>query len=374
MTKPSANDLIIAKTAESPDLFYAIRFRVPDPVLYLNQQGRSALVLSALEVDRGRREALVDEILPLEELHQRIANPKRRTGLGESAVLLLKDRNIRKVEVPPTFPLAIADHLRRNRISVTVRDPFYPMRENKSREEVGHIQTAQRQAEAGLAHGLSILKSATVNRRGQLKWGHRLLTSERLRFEIDQAVRRAGGEPDQTIVAGGRQACDPHEPGRGPLRSGECIILDIFPRDRESGYFGDLTRTVIKGKASEAQRALYDLVARGQAMALKTIRAGADGEQIQNTVKNFFTEAGYPTEIRGDRWVGFFHGLGHGVGLEIHEAPRMAAGRLKSGQVVTVEPGYYDPEIGGIRLEDLVVIHSKGNRNLTSAPHTFEIS
>ncbi|NJK91987.1 MAG: M24 family metallopeptidase, partial [Blastochloris sp.] len=112
---------------------------------------------------------------------------------------------------------------------------------------------------------------------------------------------------------------------------------------------------------------------KGQALALKKMKAGADGAALHEEVKTYFKEQGYPTEQRAGRWVGFFHGTGHSLGLEIHEAPRFSAGRFRRGQVMTVEPGLYYPGLGGVRIEDLVVIEAKGIRNLTKAPDVFEL-
>ena len=160
-----------------------------------------------------------------------------------------------------------------------------------------------------------------------------------LRAEIDSAILRAGGIPDGTIVAGGDQACDPHERGFGPLYADSLIILDVFPRDAKTGYFGDMTRTVLRGRASEAQRKLWETVKAGQALALKRIKAGVDGMTIHKAIQEFFARRGFPTEIRKGRRVGFFHGTGHGLGLEIHEHPRLQKVTLKDRQVLTVEPG-----------------------------------
>src|SRR6478736_6555752 len=151
----------------------------------------------------------------------------------------------------------------------------------------------------------------------KLIWSGKPLTSEILRAEIDSAMLRAGGTPTNTIVAGGDQACDPHERGSGPLYANSLIILDIFPRDAKTGYWGDMTRTVVRGRASDAQRKLWETVKAGQALALRRIKAGVDGMTIHKAIQELFAGRGFPTEIRKGRRVGFFHGTGHGLGLEI---------------------------------------------------------
>jgi Xaa-Pro aminopeptidase len=199
------------------------------------------------------------------------------------------------------------------------------------------------------------------------------LTSEILRAEIDSAILRAGGIPAGTIVAGGDQACDPHERGFGPLRANELIILDVFPRDSKTGFYGDLTRTVVRGRASEEQRRLWETVREGQALALKKMKPGVDGLKLHNEIKQLFAERGYPTELRNGKHVGFFHGTGHGLGLEIHEFPRFQKTVFKKGQSLTVEPGLYYPGIGGVRIEDVVVLTENGARILSKFEKRLEV-
>ncbi|MDR1145916.1 MAG: Xaa-Pro peptidase family protein [Verrucomicrobiales bacterium] len=366
--------LIIAASEHSADLLYATKFFVPDEIIWLERRGTTCAVFSPLEIDRARQAAEVDECLPLTVLEDAWQKEHgRKPSLAEAAALLLRRKRIRSVSVPADFPLAYAETLRRAGVTVSVATPFFPQREFKTAAEIRHITAAQRHAECGLARGLEVLRAADVDRRQCLRWNGKKLTSEILRGEIDAAIMRHGGLPANTIVAGGRQSCDPHETGHGPLRAGQTIVLDIFPRDQRTGYFGDLTRSVVKGVASDAIKKLYATVSAAQTMVLRELRPGADGAQLHERVKQFFTDSGYPTEQRAGRWVGFFHGTGHSLGLEIHEAPRFAAGKFKTGQIMTVEPGLYYPDLGGIRIEDLVVITASGNKNLTKAPKFLEI-
>ena len=196
---------------------------------------------------------------------------------------------------------------------------------------------------------MEVLRAARISGRN-LIWAKRKLTSELLRAEIDSAILRAGGLPANTIVAGGLQACDPHERGSGPLRPNELIILDIFPRDAKSGYYGDMTRTVVRGRASEAQRRLWETVQRGQRMGFAGMKPGASGLEVHEGIKRYFAEEGYPTEQRKGRWVGFFHGTGHGLGLEIHEEPRFGRTVFKPGQVIDRRAG--DLLAGGGGMQD----------------------
>jgi len=160
------------------------------------------------------------------------------------------------------------------------------------------------------------------------------------------------------------------------LRANEPIIIDIFPRSQKTGYFGDITRTVVRGRANEAVRKLYDTVLHGQKIGFEKIRSKAPAAEVHKAVQKFFTQQGWRTGRRDGRMEGFFHGTGHGLGLEIHEAPRMGAtstGNLKAGHVVTVEPGLYYPEIGGVRLEDVALVTASGSKNLTRFEKVLEI-
>ena len=224
-----------------------------------------------------------------------------------------------------------------------------------------------------MARGLEVLKASRPGKNGVLAWSNRTLTAERLRAEIESAILHAGGLPANTIVAGGEQACDPHERGHGPLRANSLIILDIFPRDRLSGYYGDITRTVLRGRATDAQRQLWELVKRGQSWALGQIKAGARGAKIENGVKELFKKEGFPTEEYEGRWRGMFHGLGHGLGLEIHEHLRISQSTFKAGQVFTVEPGIYWPGLGGARHEDVVAVTRDGYQMLSRFPKVLDV-
>jgi Xaa-Pro aminopeptidase len=228
-------------------------------------------------------------------------------------------------------------------------------------------------AESGLRRGIDVLKASKPDRRGFLQWAGIPLTSERLRAEMDAAVLHAGGAPANTIVAGGLQGCDPHERGHGPLHANEAIVLDIFPRHATNFYYGDLTRTVVRGRASEALRKQYATVQEGKRWVMKQMRAGANGPALQKALIERFKTAGYPTEQRDGRWVGMFHGVGHGLGLDLHESPRFATGKLFGGLCITVEPGLYYPGVGGVRIEDVVIVGKTGVRNLTKFEEELEL-
>jgi len=368
--------LIIASSDTSADILYASQFRAPDAFVFVEAEGKRSILLSDLEVDRGRREAKVDEVVAYSDLEREVQGAKKsKPGYARVVAEFLRRRNADRVLVPADFPFGLAKSLRKEDIRLRPAEGLlYPEREIKTEEETKALESALRVTEAGMARGIEVLKSATLRKDRQLSWNKRILTSELLRAEIEIAIVRAGGIPrGDTIVAGGEQACDPHERGAGPLRAHELIILDIFPRHAQSGYYGDLTRTVVRGRAKEAQRKLWDVCLQGQNLALAAMKPDAAGLAIHEQVKQFFTDQGYPTIQKAGRWQGFFHGTGHGLGLELHEAPRFGATTFRAGQVFTVEPGIYIPGIGGVRHEDVVTITPDGHRMLSNFEKPLEI-
>ena len=373
MNKSSLPKLIIASSDHDPDILYATRFFVPDAFIYLQKDGHTCIVLSDLEIDRGRREATVDEIVAYSDISN-LCKRGKDSSFAEHALAFLSQRKIRRAIVPGSFPLGLAQSLEKAGVRL-IPEPglFWKEREFKTADELKKMRKALVITEAGMARGMEVLKAAEIGEKDLLRWNGQTLTSEILRAEIDSAILRAGGLPANSIVAGGDQACDPHERGSGPLHAHELIILDIFPRDAATGYFGDMTRTVVRGRANDALRRLWETCLAGQKQALKAIKPGAAGKPLQESVKQYFTEQGFPTEQRDGRWTGFFHGLGHGLGLEIHESPRIAATTFKPGQVVTVEPGIYIPGIGGVRHEDVVTITETGHQLLSRFPKELEI-
>jgi Xaa-Pro aminopeptidase len=372
MRKPLPK-LIVAASDTDADLLYATRFFAPDAFVFLEQDGRRAVVLNDLEIDRGRKEAEVDEIVALSDV-AKLCRKGKEAPFAEQISAFLLERKIRRVAVPSSFPLGLATDLaKRGIVAIPQRGLFWPARELKQPAELKLVSRALRITEAGMARGHEVLRATEIGPKNALRWAGTPLTSEILRAEIDAAILRAGGLPANTIVAGGEQACDPHERGHGPLRGNELIILDIFPRTAATGYFGDLTRTVVRGRASEAQRQLWDVCLAGQKRALKALEPGASGKAIQDDVRQFFTDNGFPTEQRDGRWSGFFHGLGHGLGLEIHEEPRLGKTTLTPGQVLTVEPGLYYSGLGAVRHEDVVTITETGYQLLSRFPKALEI-
>jgi Xaa-Pro aminopeptidase len=372
--------LFYSDTEASRDLFYFGRFECHDPFIAFLYRGRKTAVLNALEYGRGLKESAFDEILALEPLitEVRKLNPApHRTATADVIALLAKNKRIPAFNVPEDFPAGLLDRLRARGLVVTVAEGLVlPEREIKTAREAAAIRAGNRVAVAGFLTAESLLKRARISGRKLLLDGT-VLTSERVRRAIEIACLEAGGLALDTIVAGGDQACDPHCRGTGPLRPHELIIIDIFPRHTASGYHGDMTRTYLKGRATDAQRALVDAVAAAHKAARRVLRAGVISSAVHQECVNVFTARGYETKTTPTGSVGFFHGTGHGLGLAIHEAPRVSPqvnDPLKNGTVVTVEPGLYYPGLGGCRIEDVAWLTPIGHTLLSKHPSTWELS
>src|SRR6478735_451387 len=373
--KPELARLIVAPSDTDADMLYATRIFIGDPFIFLQQKGKRILVLSDLEIDRAKKNAKADEFVMFNQLEREVQGKAEKAPPYEKVLAhFLTKRGVKRALVPANFPLGFANEIKRNGIALeTSNGLFWPAREKKTAEEIRLLERALRMTETGMKRGMEILKASKPGAGKKLRWSGKTLTSETLRAEIDSAILRAGGVPTGTIVAGGDQACDPHERGFGQLYADSLIILDVFPRDAKTGYFGDMTRTVVRGRASDAQRKLWETVRDGQALALRKMKPGVDGLELHNEVKQFFTDRGFPTEVRNGRQVGFFHGTGHGLGLEIHEFPRFQKTVFKPGQVLTVEPGLYYPGVGGARIEDVVAVTKSGTRMLSRFEKRLEI-
>jgi len=376
--KRSETLLMVADSERDADMLYATGLFVPDPFIYLRTTGRPLIVMSDLEIDRARAQAPHCRVVSLSRFQKALRDRGiLRPGLAHVIRLVLRQSAVRRATVPGQFPLGLARDLEKLGVQVRPRPGnFFPEREIKSAAEVRKISAALMMAEVGMAEAMQVLRAAKISR-GRKLFHHNLpLTSEKLRSVIDCAILQASGLAANTIVAGGRQACDPHERGYGPLYAHEPIIIDIFPRSQKTGYFGDITRTVVRGRASEAIRKLYATVWQGQKLAFKKVRANVPTGDVHRAVQEYFLQQGYKTGRRHGRMEGFFHGTGHGLGLEIHESPRLGAnstGKLRPGHVVTVEPGLYYPAIGGVRLEDVALVTSNGARNLTRFEKVLEL-
>ena len=379
--------LVIGAPQHDASAYHLSGFLAPDPVICLRAGAKRYLAVSALEYGRAEKEAPVDELISFDELElmklaRELKSGARAFAAATANLLNRLGAEGSPITVPPHFGVAYADELRARGFEIEADGRlFADLRRAKSQSEISNIEEAQRAVEEACAHAVGVLQEAGVAEDGTLRWRGETLTSEGLRAEIEVELLRRGCAADEgTITAGGPQAADPHERGSGPLRAGEAIILDVFPRSQGSRYYADMTRTFVKGEPGDELRNMYDAVLEAQETALSMIRAGVNGRDIHEKVSDILHEKGYKTGKHDQKpgeplTEGFFHGTGHGVGLEVHEAPRVSTvdEELRAGDVVTVEPGLYEPGVGGVRIEDLVVVTEDGCRNLTRFPKELRL-
>jgi Xaa-Pro aminopeptidase len=364
--------VMIAASEIDSNLYYATGFLAPDPFIFVQAGSEKLLIMSDLEVDRARSQARVDTVLSY-SAYEGKAKEDGIAAPGPLDVLhvVLQERNAHHLLVPGSFGIEHADGLRARGYTLTgKREPFFEERLVKSEEEVEQITATQRATEEAVDAAILAIRAAKVGNDGFLYLDGQVLTSEALKKIINVKLMESDCVAQHTIVAPGLQGVDPHQQGTGPIRANESIVMDVFPKSGLTRYFADMTRTVVKGKASAKLRAMYRAVLTAQERGIELIGDGADGKAIHAEVNAVLEKDGFTTGMVGGRMQGFFHGTGHGVGLDIHEPPRISktGAVLRSGQVVTVEPGLYYQDAGGIRIEDLVVVTPTGCRNLTKFP------
>lgn len=377
MRKKLPDDLlIIASPERDANMFYATRFHAPDPFVFLRLRGRKIVLVSDLEIGRARDEAEVHRVLSLTRLQKKLKDAGvRKPTLSHIVAAVCRKARVRRLAVPSDFPYGAALALRRRGLRLFVKpDPFFEKRVVKRPDEIRAIQQAQRATEEAVERAIHVIRRSKI-RGNRLYYDGEVVSSESIRRVINVSLMENECVASDTIVACGRDGCDPHCVGSGPFRPYQTIIMDVFPRSTRTRYFADMTRTIVKGRASEAQKRLYAAVLQGQEYAFERIQDGTDGKKLHQGIVELFEKLGYKTGPKNGKMVGFFHGTGHGVGIDIHEAPSIGirGTTLASGHVVTVEPGLYYPEIGGVRLEDMVVVEKNGCRNLTKAPKFLEV-
>ncbi|MBN1672202.1 MAG: aminopeptidase P family protein [Kiritimatiellae bacterium] len=365
--------LLFGSSDDCVDIPYLTGLTVTDPVILLVKGRERFLVVPPLEQGRAQRVAAGARVMTPQDLNLRGTNRRRLSGW---AVGLLRAVRVRRVWVEPRFPVGVARRLERAGVTVHVSDePLFPEREVKTAEEIARIKEAQQAAVIAMRAAVGMIGAAQPDAGGGLRLERRPLTAQDVRRAIHRALLDQNCAGRDTIVAGGRQAADPHETGSGVLRANEAIVIDIFPRHIGHGYWGDLTRTVVKGEPAPALRRMYAAVRAAQQAALARIRPGVKTASVHRCAVEEFRKRGFKTEVSDGRPAGFIHSTGHGVGLAIHEGPGVGPGpgRLRSGHVITVEPGLYYPEIGGIRIEDTVVVTPRGWRYLAPCEKKFEL-
>lgn len=371
--------LMIAASEHNADMLYASGLFVPDPFIIIGINGLWHGLLSPLEVDRARKTSRLDHVHLDTPWRERAAGHGWREGLAAAAAAFLKEHGIKRVSVPGDFALIHAERLKEWGFEVEpCAGSLFPERAIKSEHEIRHLARSEALTRKSMREAEKCLAASSIGNDGILRHPEtgKRMKSKHLRSVIETYLVAHGAMPAHTIVACGKEGADPHNVGHGFLRAHQPIIIDIFPRLLDCGYWGDMTRTYVKGRASTEVKRLYRTVREGQRIGLDMVAASVHGADIHRAISSHFDSAGFTTGIKRGRQTGFFHGTGHGVGLDIHEAPRISVRDdvLQENQVVTVEPGLYYPALGGVRLEDLVVVRKDGCDNLTRHPCRLEIA
>lgn len=373
--------LIIGDSIRSPDMRHAVPVAIGDPFFYAERDGRASAVVVSFERERVEALAMGLDVRTFEEagLDELLARglPKEEVWreLWLNACRLV---GVERAIVPRTFPLGAADHLRANGVELTVdQEAFDRRRRSKNAAELAGIRRAQRAAEAGMAAGLDLLRRA-VPANGGLAVDGDPLTCELLKLHVERAFGEHGASADELIVSHGAQTAVGHDMGSGPIAPGDVVLFDLFPRDRESGCFADMTRTFALGEPSDEIREYHRLCREALDLATAAVRPGADGKDVHRLVCDFLHGHGHPTQLHKAAGEvledGMYHATGHGVGLDVHEEPGLGriGGAFVAGDVLALEPGLYRHGYGGVRLEDLVLVTEDGCEVLTDFPYDLE--
>jgi Xaa-Pro aminopeptidase len=372
--------LIYADTLRSAELRHEVPVSIGDAFLYAERDGARHIVVSALETPR--LEGLGFELHPYEEFG---ADELRRSGMSwleiddEITLRAVAALGIAQATVPGTFPLLLADKLRARGVDVVPDHTFFVERRRvKTDAELAGIRRAQAAAEAGMTAARDLLRRAEQNGKG-LEVDGEPLTSERIRSAISRVFLEHGANGEEFVVSHGSQSAIGHHTGAGQIEAGEPIVIDLWPRDNESACCADMTRTFVVGDAPDELVEWHRLCKEALDRAVGDVRPGVTGKSVYEGSCEIFEAAGYPTQRtkrEGETLdEGFFHSLGHGVGLEVHELPVLGMvghETLLRGEVFAVEPGLYRPGFGGCRLEDLVVVTETGAEKLTRFPYDLE--
>jgi len=372
LDETDADGYLVDADSMDSDQYYLSGFDAPDPFVTLYDGETHLLFPRSLEFGRAKRESRAETVERYVDFGHADLVEEHGPDDAVSHVLarFLDAYDVESVAVPPRFPLRTADGLRARGVSVTADTDgtVTEIRATKTETEIDHVRAAQRANEAAMAAAESLLSGAEVADDGTLTDEGDPLTSERVKEEIEVTLLRHGCSLDETIVACGADAADPHDRGSGPLTAGEPVIVDIFPQDKATKYHADMTRTFCKGEPTETVREWYELTEQAKDAAFDALEPGATGADVHDAVCDVYEDAGMATLRSDDRAeTGFIHSTGHGVGLDVHELPRLSpsGGELEPGHVVTIEPGLYDPEVGGVRIEDIAVVTEDGYENVT---------
>jgi len=381
MTTPTSDRVVVqaGSPVGNPWLFHRAPFPAGDAAVFFDIPGEgTTLILRDIECDRARRAGVADHIYaPNEFTPDGGLSGDRDTATAQSGAEFAVRHGLKEVWSGRSMPLIFAHFFQERGITVRC-DPDLGVLERraKSEREIEALRQAQRKTEGAIRFACEMIARADADANGDLSAGGEPLTCERMHGEINMWLLRHGMDTCTSIVAGGPQGADCHHRGAGRLRTGEPVIVDIFPMDPSSRYYGDCTRSVVHGVIPEIVQRIHDATASAKRAAFAATRAGATGEAVHRAACGVFTELGYPIgmpESPGDESIRYVHGTGHGVGLDVHEPPLLDLGgpALVVGDCLTIEPGLYGPSVGGVRIEDMVIVSADRCENLNTLPETL---
>ena len=368
--------------AENMALYHRTRFAVCDPAVWIEipaADGRlqSTFIVRDIELERAKKAVVADTIaVPATFAPECGLSGDRATATAQAAAECLRRAGVATVRADRTLSLIFADHLRQAGIDVVYDANLgVAQRRVKDDRELAALRAAQQVTEGAMRMACELVGQARPRWDGVLVVEAEPLTSERVRTAIDVWLLERGYTNPGCIVAGGKQGADGHELGSGNLHTGESVVIDIFPQSRATLYWGDCTRTVVQGDVPQVISEMHSAVVAAKAAATAACRAGVTGEDVHRATVGSLAKSGFAFKRPGqgdadDDTPTLPHGTGHGVGLEVHEPPLLDFGgpELIAGDVVTIEPGLYAKSIGGVRVEDMVVITTDGCENFNHLP------
>ena len=361
--KRGADAYVVYASSRDADMRYLTHFTTSDPFVFFKKPGtKGVIIVSQMEVGRASREATASIMTRIQaglpDILKTESDPYRATAK------MIAGQVGKKILVPPDFPIALANSLSEYCTILVDGGTVRSMRAKKDKNEILFMKNVQKSAEKAMECAISLIKKASV-KKDILYLEKKPLTAEYIKFSMHSLLLQHGCTAVDTIVSCGEETAIPHMTGAGPLKSDEPIVIDLFPVEERSGYYADMTRTVVKGEASSEIHDMYTTLLEAKRRAISRTRAGVSGAHIHQTVVDFFKDHGYESNARG-----FIHNLGHGIGLQVHELPTVgpAGNELVSGNVITIEPGLYYPGTGGVRLEDIGVVTKTGFENFTAFP------
>jgi len=369
--------LLVSASEKDANMYYATRLFVPDAFIYLRTSGESVAVIGNLELERAREHATVDRVLPLAQYWKLAQDKHQKTpSTGEIVDILLREFGVDRVIVPPDFSLKFADSIRSYGYTVEAKpEPFFEERMVKTADEIELMRQTIQVTEAALASGIDLIRTAKIGKDDVLMRDGKPLASSHVRQAVHCYLTMHECVASHTVVSCGEQTTSPHQEGAGSLYANQPIIIDCSPKSFGNGYYADLTRTVVRGKASDPLRRQYETVIEAQQHAYSLLKPGASGKDVHAAVAKFLDDRGYKTHAVDGKPQGFFHATGHGIGLEGHERPHLALRDhvLSSGNILAIEPALYYSGVGGVRIEDDVLVMDDGVEVLSTLDRTLEI-